>query len=127
MKKVLAPLAAVVLFAAAPTNAYESVEIQNPTGRPVFDVRFYGPSDGEWYPGRDPSTWAWKPNIQQQVVQGMGYWADVLQLPEGQGPAVLNVGTVDMDGNAFGGSPIGEYGADSRTLFQRHFQGLPVD
>src|SRR5690606_2974348 len=58
--------------------------------------------------------------------RGVGYWANVLQPQGEQGPAILNIGTDDEEGNAFGYSPDGLGGTDSRTLLQRHFQGLPV-
>src|SRR5690606_41376773 len=84
-----------------------------------------GPFDGGGPDGRT-SVWAWQPHIKAQILQGIGYWANVLQLQGDQGPAVLNVGTDGEEGNAFGYSPPGLSGKDSRTLLQRHFQGLPV-
>lgn len=92
-------------------------------------MRFFEPDDGP-FDGGGPdgrtSVWAWQPHIKAQILQGIGYWANVLQLQGDQGPAVLNVGTDSEEGNAFGYSPPGLNGKDSRTLLQRHFQGLPV-
>src|SRR5690606_41425644 len=51
-----------------------------------------GPFDGGGPDGRT-SVWAWQPHIKAQILQGIGYWANVLQLQGDQGPAVLNVGT----------------------------------
>src|SRR5690554_3125647 len=130
MKKIFTCLATAMLFVTSPLSAYESHIVRNDAGRAVFEVRFYEPADGPYAEGENGplvSPWPWEPHLKQQVLQGMGYLAQVLQPQGDQGLAIVNVGTEPTEANAFGYSPLGNRGTDFRTLMQRHFQGLPVD
>lgn len=130
MKKVVMPCALAWLSLATPSYAYESHEVTNRAGRPIFELRFFNPEDGAFfeYEGEQTiSKWRWEPHIKSQVVQGIEYWAEVLQPQGDQGPAIINVGTDDGQGNAWGYSPQANGQTDSRTILQRHFQGLPVE
>ena len=130
MKKVVTPVALAVLCAATPSLAFESRNVDHGTGKTIFEVRFFGPGDGYYLEEgthKKTSAWEWQPHLVDQVVQGIGYWAQILRPQGDQGPAIVNVGTDQTRGNASFSSPQANQRTDHRTLLQRQLQGLPVD
>lgn len=132
MQKIAAAVSMALLCAAQPSLALEVHTVENDAGSTVFELRFFDPADGpyiEYLDFRQESTWAWEPQLREQVLQGAKYWAQILKPQGDQGPAIINVGTDDERGNASASSPQAETGGveDSRTVLQRHFQGLPID
>lgn len=104
-------------------------EIKSPTGRTVFEARFFDMDDGHYVVeegGSESSAWPWEPYMYAPIVRGMEYWAEIIQPADGAGPASINIGTDSEPNNAFAYSPPGNGGMDSRTLLQRRLQGLPV-
>ena len=124
---------ATLLFAIAAgmscAQAYEVHTITTPDGRPAFELRYFDPGDGPFVPDDDEpqsSTWSWQPRLIQQINQGVRYWASLIQPQGGLGPAVINIGTDDETGNAFGMSPQGDGGQGPKSLLQMQLQGLPI-
>lgn len=128
MKRFLLSIASGALCAAAPAFAYEAHTVNSPDGRPMFELRFYDPEDGPFLKDggeENVSSWHWQPQLKTQVIQGVQYWAEVLQPARGEGPAIINLGTDDEEGNAYGLSPSSN--GDSLNFMQRHFFGLRID
>ncbi|PLC51838.1 autotransporter [Pollutimonas subterranea] len=129
--KTIAPFALVLLLGASPSSAIEYRSIENPAGRIVFEARFFDVEDGPYIEEGDESqesVWAWQPHLQEQIVTGLKYWAEVIQpMGDSAQPTIVNIGTDDTPGNAFGGSPLENGDAGTKTLLQQSLQGLPVD
>src|SRR5690606_26168208 len=90
-----------------------------------FVARFFEIGDGS-FDGDKTSFWSWQgyQAYKDQVVDGLGYWAEILQ-PQGTNHAtVVNIGTVDMPGNAYGGSPGASGGQSALTQMQQNIFGL---
>ena len=131
MKKVA--LAAAISMALGlstlPAYAIESHLVYNAQGGAVFDARFFDVGDGPFMPadGDDapPEESTWNINAQQKskIVSALTYWANVLQPPAGQQPFIINVGTSDDEGNAFGGSQLVSSAPFSLTKLQAAFAG----
>ncbi|MFC4297671.1 autotransporter domain-containing protein [Castellaniella hirudinis] len=108
-------------------QAYETHLIYDSAGRPMFELRYFYPGDGVFFPGSGGkvSTWSWQPHLIEQVNQGVRYWASLIQPQGGLGPAIVNIGTDDEEGNAFGASPSGDAG-QGKSWLQMQLQGLPL-
>src|SRR5690606_35807662 len=90
-----------------------------------FVARFFEIGDGS-FDGDKTSFWSWHgyQAYKDQVVDGLGYWAEILQ-PQGTNHAtIVNIGTVDMPGNAYGGSPGANGGQSALTQMQQNIFGL---
>lgn len=114
-------------------QAYETQLIHDSAGRPMFELRYFypPPTDGPFYVEDGTSqwsSWSWseKPYLVPQINQGVRYLASLIQPQGGLGPVIINVGTADDEGNAFGRSPEGDGGTSSKTLLQMQLQGLPI-
>lgn len=106
-------------------HALEDRTIENTSGRSVFVARFFEIGDGS-FDGDESSFWSWQGNeaYKNQVVDGLRYWAEILQ-PQGDNPAtIVNIGTVNMPGNAYGGSPGANGGQSALTQMQQNIFGL---
>lgn len=120
-------LCAALALAIAPlaVHALEDRTVENATGRSVFVARFFEIGDGS-FDGDSTSFWSWQGHqgYKEQVVDGLGYWAEILQ-PQGNNPAtIVNIGAVDMPGNAYGGSPGANGGQSALTQMQQSIFGL---
>ncbi len=114
-------------------QAYDTHLIYDSSGRPMFELRYFypPPADGPFVPDDDTpqsSTWSWagQPTLIPQINQGVRYWASLIQPQGGLGPAIINIGTDNDQGNAFGMSPQGDGGTNPKTLLQMQLQGLPI-
>ena len=99
----LTKLYAALALAIAPLSAQalEDRTIENSSGRPVFIARFFEIGDGI-FDDSETSFWSWQGHeaYKNEIVEGLRYWAEILQ-PQGDNPAtIVNIGTVDMPGNA---------------------------
>ncbi len=81
------------------TLALESVLIKNGQGQAVFNLRFYGPNDGEFSSG-DRSTRVLSPTEKSLIISSAEWYARLLKTTPGQQPLVVNVGTDNTEGNA---------------------------
>ncbi|WP_312973018.1 autotransporter domain-containing protein [Atlantibacter sp.] len=115
MKKVA--LAAAISLALGLTSlqayALESHLVYNPQGIAVFEARFFDTTDGPFMPGDDDddvdedgnvvpmvSTWNMNSLQKAKILNALDYWAAVITPPSGQPPAVVNVGTFDIENAA---------------------------
>lgn len=116
---------------ASPSLAVEYHTIRSPTGQTIFEARFFDPGDGPFdIDDGTPqsSSWAWRPELKPEIVNGLTYWAEVIQSKAVDGnPTIINIGTDDEPDNAFGGSPLANGGLGPRTLLQHSLQGLDID
>ena len=88
-------------------HAYETEFILNKLGQQAFELRIYGPSDGS-YDTTDQN----EPRISPRIIDDNGRlkiraalerWAEILNLPAGYTPAVINLGTMDIkNADAYG-------------------------
>jgi len=120
-------LSAALALAIAPLSTYalEDRFVENASGRSVFVARFFEIGDGSFDGDKKP-FWSWQGNqaYKDQVVDGLRYWAEILQ-PQGNNPAtIVNIGTVNMPGNAYGGSPGANGGQSALTQMQQNMFGL---
>ncbi|WP_394061479.1 autotransporter domain-containing protein [Alcaligenes sp. WGS1538] len=123
----LTKLCAALALVIAPLSTYalEDRFVENASGRSVFVARFFEVGDGS-FDGDKTSFWSWQGNqaYKDQVVDGLRYWAEILQ-PQGNNPAtIVNIGTVNMPGNAYGGSPEANGGQSALTQMQQNIFGL---
>ncbi|ROT45951.1 autotransporter domain-containing protein [Pusillimonas sp. NJUB218] len=123
----LTKMCAALALAIAPLFAYalEDRSIENASGRTVFVARFFDTGDGS-FDDDNTSFWSWQgyQAYKDQVVDGLSYWAEILQ-PQGNNPAtIVNIGTVNMPGNAYGGSPGANGGQSALTQMQQNIFGL---
>lgn len=123
----LTKLCAALALSIVPLSAYalEDRPVENASGRSVFIARFFEIGDGS-FDGDSTSFWSWQGHeaYKEQVVDGLSYWAEILQ-PQGNNPAtILNIGTVNMPGNAYGGSPAANGGQSTLTQMQQNIFGL---
>lgn len=95
----------------------------------MFIARFFYPTDTGFYDDSDVSTWSWdeQPIYKEQIVDGLRYWAEVLQPPGNGSPTLFNIGTIDQENNAFGGSALAQEGNSPRTEVQENIMGLSND
>ncbi|MGB7524965.1 MAG: autotransporter, partial [Castellaniella sp.] len=126
-------LLSLMLASMSCAQAYETHLIYGSDGRPMFELRYFDPppADGPFVPDDDTpksSTWSWadQPYLIPQINQGVRYWASLIQPQGGLGPAIINIGTDNDQGNAFGLSPQGDGGTHPKTLLQMQLQGLPI-
>lgn len=127
--KSLAALLSATLAGMSCADAYEVHTITTPFGQPIFQLRYFDPGDGPYDPNDTPpqiSTWAWQPHLITQINQGVRYWASLIQPQGGLGPAIINIGTSNEQGNASGGSVQGDGGQNPKTLLQMQLQGLSI-
>lgn len=123
----LTKLYAALALAIAPLSAQalEDRTIENSSGRPVFIARFFEIGDGV-FDDSETSFWSWQGHeaYKNEIVEGLRYWAEILQ-PQGDNPAtIVNIGTVDMPGNAYGGSLEANGGKSALTQMQQNILGL---
>lgn len=94
---------------ASSAYAYETEFILNQQGQQAFELRIYGPDDGG-YDTSDQSTprvspWNIDQNGRLKIRAALERWAEILNLPAGYTPAVINLGTMnDENANAYGAS-----------------------
>lgn len=99
-------LAVTLAFGSTTLHAFESHIIRNSEGTAIFDLRFFDPGDGQYFPEQAPSTWSLNADQKNKILQGMEYWAEVIRPAPGFLPAAVNVGTME-DENAYGySSPL---------------------
>lgn len=118
---------AALTLAIAPLSAHalEDRTVENAAGRSVFIARFFDIGDGS-FDNDNTSFWSWEGHqaYKNEIVDGLGYWAEIIQ-PQGNKPAtIVNIGTVDMPGNAYGGSPVAQGGHSALTQMQQNIFGL---
>lgn len=108
-------------------QAYETHIVNTPDGRPIFELRYFDQGETFVPDENNPSisTWSWEPHLIQQINQGVRYWASLIQPQGNLGPAIINIGTDDSQGNAFGASPMGSQGG-GKSWLQMQLQGLPL-
>lgn len=131
MKKIL-PLLLAAALSAGSASALEIRRIESPSGKVVFEARFFDVGDGIYWVDDDDgssqqSAWHWRPELIDQIVQGMEYWAEVIQPVGNAGPAVIHIGTDSVPSNAFGFSPSAPDGGMDKTFLQHLLQGRPAD
>lgn len=97
-------------FMASSSYAIEKRNIYSPSGKPVFQLRFFDVGDEAFSPAGPDSLYStWNLNEQQKNNIGMGvsYWTEILKTDPDSIPAILNIGTISDD-TAFanGGLPL---------------------
>ena len=123
LTKMSAALALVITPLSA--HALEDRAVENTSGRTVFIARFFDMNDGS-FDNDETSFWSWEGHqaYKEQLLDGMGYWAEVLQ-PQGNNPAtIVNIGTINDPGNAYGGSDPANGGHSTLTQMQQNIFGL---
>ena len=106
--------------------ALETRTVENAQGKTVFEVRFFDMDDGH-YEEQHSSQWPWNPTYKDHILAGIGYWTEIIQPQGSNPPTIINIGTDDEPGNAFGGSPIANDGNSAYTLMQQNLQGQSVN
>lgn len=116
------------LIASGQVYAIDVVDVRNERGETVFSVRFYDVGDGAYIRSKpDGSTWNLTEEEKNSIINGIKYWADILDNSKSASPIIINVGTVD-DNNAYASSPYADLGAaGGGTLAQAMFMGVSVD
>ena len=100
-------LALALALPASACLAYESHTVHRADGQAMFEIRFFDVGDGFFMPsysGSRASTWNLDAMQKSKILQAMQYWADVIKPASGHLPAVVNVGTYNVE-NAAGLSP----------------------
>jgi subtilase-type serine protease len=126
LKTLSAALALSLTLPHVVANAIEIRTVQNSQGRSVFEVRFFDVNDGEFVDGSS-SSWSWNPVYQDHIMGGLAYWAEILQPQGSNPPSIINIGTDDEEGNAFGGAPTASKGKTAFTVLQQNIQGMKVN
>lgn len=92
---------------ASSSYAYETELILDRQGQQAFELRIYGPNDGA-YDTSDETNPRVSPrdideNGRQKIRAALERWAEILSLPSGYTPAVINLGTMNgANANAYG-------------------------
>lgn len=122
--KLCAALALVIAPLSA--QALEDRIIENASGRPVFIARFFEIGDGPFDNQGNTSYWSWQGHeaYKNEIVDGLGYWAEILQTQGNNPPTIVNIGTSNVSGNAYGGSPEANDGQSALTQMQQNIFGL---
>lgn len=126
LKTLSVALALSFTFPHSVANALEIRTIENAQGRPVFEVRFFDIGDGEYAEG-NTSVWSWNPVYQDHIMDGLSYWAEIIQPQGSNPPAIINIGTDDAEGDAFGGAPTAYVGDSAFSVLQQNLQGMSVN
>lgn len=92
---------------ASSAQAYETEFILNKQGQQTFELRIYGPNDGGYDTSDDPNPRISPHDIDengwQKIRAALERWAEILDLPPGYTPAVINLGTMsEENANAYG-------------------------
>lgn len=124
----LTKLYAALALAIAPLSAHalEDRAVTDASGRTVFIARFFDMGDGVFDDDSGTSFWSWDGHqaYKGQLLEGISYWAEILQ-PQGDNPAtIVNIGTINDPGNAYGGSPTANDGQSAFTQMQQNIFGL---
>ena len=87
--------------------AYETEFILNKQGQQAFELRVYGPDDGSYDASDETdqrvSPWNIDENGRLKIRAALERWAEIINLPAGYTPAVINLGTMSIDNaNAYG-------------------------
>lgn len=124
----LTKLYAALALAIAPLSAHalEDRAVTDASGRPVFIARFFDMGDGPFDERHNTSFWSWQGHeaYKNEIVDGLSYWAEILQIQGNNPPTIVNIGTSDEPGNAYGGSPTANDGQSSLTQMQQSIFGL---
>ncbi|MTH45969.1 autotransporter outer membrane beta-barrel domain-containing protein [Intestinirhabdus alba] len=126
MKKLLITAALTGLFASHHAWAGERHLIYSPQNSAVFEVRFFDVGDGPFIPDwPSPVVSSWDLNRQQKekILDAMRYWAGIITPIPGQLPAIINVGTFDVE-NAAGTSGLVSDGVITLTQLQGALSGI---
>lgn len=112
----------------ASNNSYagESYLVYSPKNIAIFQVRFFDVDDGPFmpdWPQPSESTWALSQQQKEKILDAMRYWAEVIIPRPGQLPAIINVGTFDVN-NAAGFSDSVTDGIISLTQLQGALNGI---
>lgn len=121
-------LALAVAFPTYPALALDTQIVTRPDGQPVFELRFFDPTDDPFMDDEGPqsSTWVLSQHQRDKVREAIRYWAEIIQPAPGLAPAIINVGTRDDEGNAAGGSELEVVDGVLRPKLQAALQGNPV-
>ncbi|EMP4144972.1 autotransporter domain-containing protein [Salmonella enterica] len=128
MKKLFMTAALTSLLASNNSYARESYLVYSPQNIAVFQVRFFDVGDGPFmsdWPQPQPfeSTWDLGQQQKEKILDAMRYWAEVITPRPGQLPAIINVGTFDVN-NAAGSSDLVTDGPISLTQLQGALSGI---
>lgn len=121
-------LALMLSLPASAALAYESHMVHRSDGQAMLEIRFYDVGDGPFmpgYPNPEQSTWNLDASQKGKILQAMQYWADVIRPVPGYLPAVVNVGTYEVE-NAAATSPSNN-NAPWLTQLQTVLQGGDSD
>lgn len=127
--KILKPLSLAVVSALSvhAAQAYESQILYRPDGLAMFETRFFNVGDGPFMGDEaEPSISPWNLSRQQKtdIAAALTYWAELIKPSPGQLPAIVNVGTTSVKGNAHGASAPVVTGQTSLTQMQRALAGV---
>ncbi len=123
----LTKLSAALALIISPLSAHalEERTVEDPSGRTVFIARFFDMNDG-LFDGDNASAWSWEGHqtYKEDILKGMGYWAEILQPQSDNPPTIVNIGTSSVQENAYGGSPTANDGQSTLTEMQQNIFGL---
>lgn len=128
MKKLFMTAALSSLLASNNSYAGESYLVYSPQNIAVFQVRFFDVGDGPFmpaWPQPAESTWDLSQQQKEKILDAMRYWTEVITPRPGQLPAIINVGTFDVD-NAAGKSDSVGNGVISLTKLQGALSGIDI-
>ncbi|MBT0723615.1 autotransporter domain-containing protein [Rosenbergiella sp. S61] len=114
------------LLASNHSYAGESYLVYNPQNIAIFQVRFFNVGDGPFmphWPRAYESTWDLGQHQKEKILDAVRYWAEVITPRPGQLPAIINVGTFDVN-NAEGSSDSVNNGVISQTQLQGALNGI---
>ncbi|MEB6336161.1 autotransporter outer membrane beta-barrel domain-containing protein [Serratia rhizosphaerae] len=126
MKSFFMTAALTGLLASNNLYAGESYLVYNPQNIAVFQVRFFNVGDGPFMPNwpiDSESTWDLGQQQKEKILDAMRYWAEVITPRPGQLPAIINIGTFDVN-NAAGSSDSVSNGVISLTQLQGALNGI---
>jgi subtilase-type serine protease len=100
--KLTAVAFAVMSLFSVRAQAIDTEILKDSNGVPIIEMRFYSPGDGNYYEydNGQPygSSWVLSQTQKDQMIAGLNYWANIIQVKPGKSPAIINVGTISVSG-----------------------------
>ncbi|MDU4256138.1 hypothetical protein, partial [Pseudomonas sp.] len=129
--KISLAISLATVLPALSAEAGEVRTINNPQGKPVFQIHFFDVGDGPYMAESDTKNFESPRNLtaleKDKIASAINYWASVITPPPGQPLAIVNVGTSNTEGNASGSSdPVNDQQNPYQTKLQAVLTGQPA-